>query len=53
MFVCLHPTASDLLEILAEIAERYLLVTGRKVTEKPDFRALVGGERLRPIWAPR
>ena len=47
VFVCLHPTASYHLEILAEIAERFLLVAGGKVMEMPDFRALVADERMR------
>jgi ABC-type multidrug transport system ATPase subunit len=47
VFLCLHPTASYHLEILAEIAERYLLVAAGRVTEKPDFRALVVDERMR------
>jgi ABC-type branched-subunit amino acid transport system ATPase component len=52
VFVCLHPTASYHLEILAEIAERYLFVAGGKVTEKPDFRALVADERMRAYLGP-
>ena len=47
VFVCLHPTASYHLEILAEIAERFLLVAGGQVTPKPDFRTLVADERMR------
>jgi ABC-2 type transport system ATP-binding protein len=47
VFVCLHPTAGYHLEILSEIAERYLLVADGKVTEMPDFRSLVADERMR------
>jgi len=47
VFVCLHPTATYHLEILAEIAERFLLVSGGKVTPQPDFRTLVADERMR------
>jgi ABC-type lipopolysaccharide export system ATPase subunit len=52
VFVCLHPTARYHLEILAEIAERFLLVAGGKVTEKADFRALVADERMRAYLGP-
>ncbi len=37
VFVCLHPTASWHLEILAEIAEQFLLVADGGVTRYPDF----------------
>jgi ABC-2 type transport system ATP-binding protein len=47
VLVCLHPTASYQLEILNEIAERFLFVAGGKVTEKPDFRSLMADERMR------
>jgi ABC-type multidrug transport system ATPase subunit len=52
VFVCLHPTARYHLEILAEIAERFLLVAGGKVTEKADFRTLVADERMRAYLGP-
>jgi ABC-type lipopolysaccharide export system ATPase subunit len=52
VFLCLHPTASYHLEILAEIAERYLLVAAGTVTEKPDFKALVADERMRAYLGP-
>lgn len=47
VFVCLHPTASYHLQILQEIAERFLFVAEGKVAEKPDFRTLIADERMR------
>ena len=44
--LCLHPTAGWHLEILAEIAEQFLVVDGG-VTRQPDFRALIADERTR------
>ncbi len=52
MFVCLHPTASYHLEILNEIAERFLLVAGGKVARKPDFRTLVTDSAVRTYLGP-
>jgi ABC-2 type transport system ATP-binding protein len=52
VFVCLHPTASYHLEILAEIAERFLLVAGGTVMPKSDFRALIADERARAYLGP-
>jgi ABC-2 type transport system ATP-binding protein len=52
VFVCLHPTASYHLEILHEIAERFLLVAGGTVTEVPDFGALVAEPRMRAYLGP-
>jgi ABC-type lipopolysaccharide export system ATPase subunit len=52
VFLCLHPTASYHLEILSEIAERYMLVAAGTVTEKPDFKALVADERMRAYLGP-
>jgi ABC-2 type transport system ATP-binding protein len=52
VFVCLHPTARYHLEILSEIAERYLLVAGGNVTELPDLRSLVADERMRTYLGP-
>ena len=51
--VCLHPTASYHLEILAEIAEQFLLVPGGGVTRHADFRALVAMPRFAAILGPR
>lgn len=52
VFVCLHPTARYHLEILAEIAERFLFVAGGRVTEKADFPTLVADERMRAYLGP-
>jgi len=52
VFVCLLPTARYQLEILAEIAERFLFVAGGKVAEKADFRTLVADERMRAYLGP-
>jgi ABC-type multidrug transport system ATPase subunit len=40
VFVCLHPTARYHIEIMREICERFLFVSGGGVTEAPDFAAL-------------
>jgi energy-coupling factor transporter ATP-binding protein EcfA2 len=40
VFVCLHPTAPFQLEILREICERFLFVSGGAVTEYSDFASL-------------
>jgi energy-coupling factor transporter ATP-binding protein EcfA2 len=40
VFVCLHPTASFQLDILREICERFLFVSGGGVAENPDFASL-------------
>ncbi|MFN3745397.1 MAG: ATP-binding cassette domain-containing protein [Hyphomicrobiaceae bacterium] len=47
VFLCLHPTAGYHLEILNEIAERFLLVAGGTVTQVQDFKSLVLDERMR------
>ena len=52
VFVCLHPTASYHLEILNEIAERFLFVAGGTVTQVPDFRALIADTRMRAYLGP-
>jgi ABC-2 type transport system ATP-binding protein len=52
VFVCLHPTATYHLEILREIGERFLLVSGGGVTELPDFRALADEARFRTYLGP-
>jgi ABC-2 type transport system ATP-binding protein len=52
VFVCLHPTASYHLEILNEIAERFLLVAGGTVTQVPDFRTLIADPRMRAYLGP-
>jgi ABC-2 type transport system ATP-binding protein len=50
--LCLHPTASWHLEILAEIAEQFLLVANGGVTRQPDFRTLVNEPRFRNYLGP-
>jgi ABC-2 type transport system ATP-binding protein len=50
--LCMHPTASWHLEILAEIAEQFLLVSGGGVTRQPSFRALVDDSRFRTYLGP-
>jgi ABC-2 type transport system ATP-binding protein len=52
VFVCLHPTATYHLEILAEIAESFWLVSGGGVTPKPDFAALMDDPRMRSYLGP-
>ncbi len=50
--LCLHPTATWHLEILAEIAEQFLLVSNGGVTRYPDFPALVQEPRFRSYLGP-
>jgi ABC-2 type transport system ATP-binding protein len=50
--LCLHPTATWHLEILAEIAEQFLLVANGGVTRYPDFPALVQEPRFRSYLGP-
>jgi len=52
VFVCLHPSATYHLEILAEIAERFLLVANGSVTPLPDFRSLIADSRVRAYLGP-
>ena len=52
VFVCLHPTATYHLEILSEIAERFLFVAGGKVTPKADFRTLIADAAMRAYLGP-
>lgn len=52
VFVCLHPTASYHLEILSEIAERFLLISGGGVTPHPDFKSLIADERCQSYLGP-
>lgn len=47
VFICLHPTARYHLDILREICERFLFVEGGRVTQAPDFAALLEDERVR------
>ena len=50
--LCLHPTASWHLEILAEIAEQFLLVADGGVTRQPNFKSLVNEPRFRNYLGP-
>ena len=52
VFLCLHPTASYHLEILNEIAERFLFVAGGTVAEVPSFGSLIAEERMRAYLGP-
>ncbi|MEO8652410.1 MAG: hypothetical protein ABI391_08910, partial [Hyphomicrobiaceae bacterium] len=52
VFVCLHPTATYHLEILNEIAERFLLVAGGTVTQVSDFPTLIADPRMRAYLGP-
>ncbi len=50
--LCLQPTASWHLEILAEISEQFLLVADGGVTRQPNFRALANEPRFRSYLGP-
>jgi ABC-2 type transport system ATP-binding protein len=52
VILCLHPTASYHLEILNEIAERFLFVAAGTVTQVPDFKSLIAEERMRAYLGP-
>jgi ABC-type multidrug transport system ATPase subunit len=47
VLVCLHPTAPFQLDILREICERYLFVSGGKISEQPTFAGLVAEPEVR------
>ncbi len=47
VFVCLHPTATYQLDILREICERFLFVSGGRVAEHADFAGLVAAADVR------
>ena len=47
VFVCLHPTAPYQMEILREICERFLFVSGGRVAEHADYTALVASPDVR------
>jgi ABC-2 type transport system ATP-binding protein len=53
VFLCLHPTATYHLEILNEIAERFLLVAGGSVTRVPNFQTLISDPRMRAYLGPQ
>jgi ABC-2 type transport system ATP-binding protein len=50
--LCLHPTAAWHLEILAEVAEQFLLVANGGVTRQSSFQALVDEPRFRTYLGP-
>lgn len=50
--LCMHPTAAWHLEILAEIAGRFLFVAGGGVTPMANFGALVADPRCRAYLGP-
>lgn len=47
VFVCLHPTAAFQLEILREICERFLFVSGGQVAEHATFSETVANPDVR------
>ena len=47
VLVCLHPTARFQLDILREICERFLFVSGGKISEHPTFSGLVAEPEVR------
>jgi ABC-2 type transport system ATP-binding protein len=47
VFICLHPTATYHLEILASVASRFMLVTGGKVLQKRNFDELITDDNCR------
>jgi ABC-type ATPase involved in cell division len=46
VFVCLHPTERYQVELLRELAERFVFVESGTVREFPDFRGLVDDARV-------
>ena len=47
VFLCLHPNERYHLEILREVCERYLFVFQGRVSQAPDFTALLQDKRVR------
>jgi ABC-type histidine transport system ATPase subunit len=47
VFLCLHPNERYHLDILREVCERYLFVFQGRVSQAPDFAALLQDERVR------
>lgn len=47
VFLCLHPNEPYHLEIMREICERWLFVFQGRVSEAPDYAALLQDERVR------
>lgn len=52
-FMCLHPTATYHLEILNEIAERFLFIAAGSVTQVPNFQALISDPRMKAYLGPQ
>ncbi len=52
VILCMHPTASWHLDILAEIAEQFLFVADGGVTRMADFRSLAAEPRFRSYLGP-
>ena len=52
VILCMHPTASWHLDILAEIAGQFLFVAGGGVTRMTDFRTLAAEPRFRLYLGP-
>ncbi len=52
VILCMHPTASWHLDILAEIAGQFLFVAGGGVTRMADFRTLAAEPRFRLYLGP-
>jgi ABC-2 type transport system ATP-binding protein len=52
VILCMHPTASWHLDILAEVAEQFLFVAGGGVTRIPDFPSLAAEPRFRAYLGP-
>jgi len=51
VFVCLHPTEAYHLDIMRELCERFVFVHDGRVSELPDFDALLADERVRAYLA--
>ncbi|MDF2781750.1 MAG: hypothetical protein K0S96_1554 [Geminicoccaceae bacterium] len=47
VFLCLHPNERYHLDVLREVCERYLFVFQGRVSEAPDFTALLRDDRVR------
>ena len=47
VFLCLHPNERYHLDVLREVCERYLFVFQGRVSEAPDFAALLRDDRVR------
>ncbi len=47
VFVCLHPNEPFHLKILQEICDRFIFVRNGRLTEAPDWKALLSDEQVR------